>query len=322
MIACIALLLLQEATVSSVEGDVEFRQPSKSKKWAKLAKDTKLASGDQIQTGLKSRCLLQVGESTLVLVRASSFATLSQAFIDKNKVEGELRLDVGSVFIEVDPQKREQVDFKVSTPMGTASIRGSGMLVTCSELGLDVQQTRGTIFAQRGRRPESHLNEHARQKRFGHLGGGDLAALIGLMLHLQRMRDGDPPPQTIVSGILQDRAFRGTLDFSQAAQDVGFSHRPRFHHTGTQASFLTIGPFVAWGFEFIPARISDWEIIGLTKLSNVSFDVNLSIWSGLIGPKTFWTLRNLGTTVPQWQMTFPNGRVFEWNAIQTRWIPQ
>jgi hypothetical protein len=317
----IVLALQQEAVVTAVEGDVEFRQPSKSKKWAKLAKEAKLAIGDQVQTGLKSKCLLRVGEATMVLIRSSSFATLSRSFIEKNTVEGELRLDVGSVFIEVDDQKPEKVDFKVSTPMGTASIRGSGMIVTFSELGMDVQQTQGTIFAQRGRGPESRLTEHARLKHFAQLTGGDLSALIGLMIHLHRLRDGEPPLQTLVSGMLHDRTFRSTLDFNQAGQDIGFSQRPRFQHTGTQFSCLTIGPFIKWGFQFIGGT-QGFNIAVLSTIGRAQFNTANNQWFGFVGPQQIWFLRDVGGAGPQWVMTFQNGKDFLWNPLQTSWIPQ
>jgi tetratricopeptide (TPR) repeat protein len=130
-----ALVLLQDPNANAiivldVTGDVIYRNPEKSNKWLKLVKGIQLNKGDQVQTGLKSKALLMVRNSTSdapirILVRSSSFATLSQAFIEKNKVEAEFRMDPGSLYIDINDKKEVEIDMRVRSPIGVASVRGT-----------------------------------------------------------------------------------------------------------------------------------------------------------------------------------------------------
>jgi hypothetical protein len=307
-----------QAVVVAVEGDVEFRKPDKSKKWSKLAKDSRLDTGDQIQTGLKSKCLLRVGEAIRVLVRSSSFATLTRTYVEKNKIEGEVRLDVGSLFIETQEPRPENVDFKVSTPVGTASIRGSGMLVAAGEMGTEVTHLHGAVSAWAAHRPEAELGEHARFRLFVLLHSGDLAALTGMFPFVGRP-DAFPNLQLLTSGLAQDHTFRQAQDFTQSSQDIGGDAHCRLRAFGDN-SILFCSPLIRWAFHFdVPTN--DFDGLPLTRLVDIGGNNNNVI--GLIRNQPVFILQKQFPQIGPafWRFTSASGRQFIWNPIQKVWIP-
>jgi hypothetical protein len=305
-------LLAAQAEVLQVQGAVEYRSPEKSKKWSKLAPDMTLHLGDQIQTGLKSRCLLQVGEATRVLIRSSTFATLSQAFIEKNQVRAEIRLDVGSVHVEVEELRVEEVDLRVSTPIGTASIRGSGMYVETGEQGTNVEQTRGTILSRRSLGPPHALTAERRHHRHhvpfnahGYFGFLQMAAAI-----LSRA-DGGPTGE--------DHSFRGTLDFVQAAQDLGPDIRCGPRSNGSDFSVFKCSPFLFWPMLFDPAQ-NKFDVRAGTKLTDVRPTVAVE---GFIGSVRNTDLFRMGLIGNTWFLqNLLNGRNFSWDPNAGRWVLQ
>ncbi len=140
-----------EVTVLEVKGGVESKIPGKDKRWAKLEKGATLQKGTMIQTGIKSHALLQFGESTKVLVRPSTFVVINEAYLEKNALRGDVRVDVGSVHVDAEREKDPNLEFKVTTPQGTAAVRGTRLSVRTSVEGLEAFSEKGitdvnTIF--------------------------------------------------------------------------------------------------------------------------------------------------------------------------------
>lgn len=140
-----------EVTVAEIKGSVESKVPGKEKKWAKLEKGATLQKGTMVQTGLKSHALLRFGESTKVLVRSSTFAVINEAYLEKNALRGDVRVDVGSVHVDAERERDPNLEFKVTTPQGTAAVRGTRLGVRTTAEGLEAFSERGitdvnTIF--------------------------------------------------------------------------------------------------------------------------------------------------------------------------------
>ncbi len=132
-----------DVIVLEVQGSVEARVPGG--KWAKVAKGDALKRGTMVQTGLRSSALLQFSGQTRALVRASTFAVINESFLKKNELKGELRVDVGSVHVEAQPKPDEKIDFKVTTPQGTAAVRGTAFTLRTSDVGLEAVGESGVV---------------------------------------------------------------------------------------------------------------------------------------------------------------------------------
>jgi hypothetical protein len=312
-----------EAVVMLVEGDVEYRRPSDSKKWAALKKDLKLKGGDQIQTGLKSKCLLQLGEATRVLVRSSSFATLSRAFVEKNKIDGEVRLDVGSLYLEVDPAKKpENVDFKITTPMGTASIRGTSLFAFTGDMGSGFFQNSGSFLAGLDFGPPSSLDDNLKSKEFPLIGGGDLSVLNGM--NFGSKVQSEPNLVTADGSTAPNQSFNQTQDFTQTGNNIGGSVTCAPTSTGTISSTYDCSNNTHWGML--------WNTLGGPNgnfnLSAISQGVTVRSQNGPFGTEFFGQVGGTDlfhlkptTAGPQnWILVdLITNRQYNWNPTTNNW---
>jgi hypothetical protein len=313
-----------EAVVLSLEGDVEFRRPKDTKKWAKLVKDAKLQGGDQIQTGLKSKCLLKVGEATRVLIRPSSFATLTRAFVEKNKVDAEVRVDVGSVFIDVDRKVPEKVDFKVSTPVGTASIRGTGLLVIVNEFGAQFFQSHGEIIAHGGQHPDTPIDDSMNQLEFPGLMSGDLWILKGEG-HNPSFDGLLPSLDNAVNSIVVDQAIHGPQDFTQQSQTIGGSPDAAPVTTGTDNTYYVASQTVKWSLQYFTFGLTgNFNVVPLSPIAGVrQVAGNPTDYFGTVRGTDVFSLINLGSCSSDWHLTnLANNRMFKWDDVNKIWIPQ
>lgn len=135
-----------EFKVLAVQGSAEFKPLGKDARWQPLKEQMVLKRGTAVQTGLKSKVLLQFGESTKILVKSSTLVTLTEGWAKQNQVSGKLHVELGGVRVDVNEKRREELDFKVSTPEATASIRGTGFGIdSWSDLGTYARQYYGSV---------------------------------------------------------------------------------------------------------------------------------------------------------------------------------
>ncbi|MDR1288045.1 MAG: FecR family protein [Treponema sp.] len=115
-----------EARFLEVNGVVEIKEPGTgaSSEWARAAPGDPIKSNTLISTGLKSRALISLGASRLE-VRPLTMLTLQEIIQRDNAEETILYLRTGRVRAVVNPPSGQSVDFTVSSPIVTASVRGT-----------------------------------------------------------------------------------------------------------------------------------------------------------------------------------------------------
>lgn len=119
-----------DVTVVSVSGSVEIKPPGGA--WAPAEIDQIVSSQAMISTGFNSRAVLRLGESDLFV------QALTRLAIDEVEQTGEvtrssLSLQSGRVRAQV-RSTRGRVDFRVSTPVATAAVRGTEFVLSPEKL--------------------------------------------------------------------------------------------------------------------------------------------------------------------------------------------
>ena len=110
-----------EAKVISVSGKVEVQRGSS---WVSVSAGETLQKGAVLSTGFKSSAELTIDNST-VSVGPLTRMTIEQLASNNVKSETQLYLDSGKVSANVQKPEGKKVDFKVSSPVATASVRGT-----------------------------------------------------------------------------------------------------------------------------------------------------------------------------------------------------
>ncbi len=111
-----------DAKVVSVTGKVEVQTNGSA--WKTLKAGDKLAKGAVISTGFKSSAKISI-DSTTVDLGPLTRVTIEKLASNSAKDETSLYLDSGKVKADVKKSGAKKVDFKVSSPVATASVRGT-----------------------------------------------------------------------------------------------------------------------------------------------------------------------------------------------------
>ena len=109
------------AKVESVTGKVEIY---KGNAWTPLAAGTSLYKGDIISTGFNSEAVISIKESTVKLA-ALTRMTVEQLAENDKKEQTQLFIDSGKLTASVKHAENKRTDFKVRSPVSTASVRGT-----------------------------------------------------------------------------------------------------------------------------------------------------------------------------------------------------
>lgn len=93
----------------------------------KLSRGQVVQAGTMIQTGPKSRAVIMMTGSSAIRISENSQITLAR--MDDAGAGGESKVKVdlnqGSVGALIDSNKKRQIDFKIETPHGVATARGT-----------------------------------------------------------------------------------------------------------------------------------------------------------------------------------------------------
>lgn len=116
-----------EAKVVSVTGKVEVQTGGSS--WKALKAGDKITKGSVISTGFKSSAKISIDNTTVDLGPLTRI-TVEKLASNNAKDETNLYLDTGKVKAEVKKNPAKKVDFKVSSPVATASVRGTIIIYT------------------------------------------------------------------------------------------------------------------------------------------------------------------------------------------------
>lgn len=141
------------AKVASVRGSAEYKELGKDASWKKLTPGLTLRAGTYVHTGLKSRVVLVFDNATTVTIKSSSLAVITESLWKGSGYRAEIKVDLGRIRVDVDEsRKKAPLDFKVTTPQGTCSIRGSSAEVSCySDVNSTVQKFHGDVSASNAR---------------------------------------------------------------------------------------------------------------------------------------------------------------------------
>ena len=119
-----------EAKVVSVTGKVEVQTNGSS--WKTVKAGDRLTKGSVISTGFKSSAKISIDNTTVDLGPLTRI-TVEKLASNDVKDETNLYLDTGKVKAEVKKNSAKKVDFKVSSPVATASVRGT--IIECTAGG-------------------------------------------------------------------------------------------------------------------------------------------------------------------------------------------
>lgn len=127
-------LSAMEAEILSISGSVEIKEPGAS--WQKAQEGQIVSSSSMIATGFNSKASLSVGGMDLTL------SPLTRVSIDSLTEETEavntsMSLQTGRLRATSQPAERRTrraINFKVSTPVATAAVRGTDFLLSTNKL--------------------------------------------------------------------------------------------------------------------------------------------------------------------------------------------
>lgn len=114
-----------EATVTSTNGKVQLQKGSS---WVDLRTGDKVSGGAVISTGFNSSAKLNI-EGSSVELGPLTRVTIEKLVSTSTKNESSLYLDSGKVSADVSKSSDKRTGFKVSTPVATASVRGTSFTI-------------------------------------------------------------------------------------------------------------------------------------------------------------------------------------------------
>ena len=138
-----------EVTVLSISGSVEIKEPGRG--WGPAAVGQTVSSSSMISTGFGSRARLSAGGMELnlqPLTRVTIDSLVSDGNTDRTAVSlqsGRLRATRPPV-TQAARSTRREVDFRVSTPVATAAVRGTDFLTSSDKL----ETVEGLVSFQQG----------------------------------------------------------------------------------------------------------------------------------------------------------------------------
>jgi hypothetical protein len=127
-----------EARVTSVSGKVEMRVPDGS--WSPAEVNMVVPLGATVSTGFNSSAVLEIGPATLQ-VRALSRMRIDELVEQEGLVQSDLHLEVGRVRADVRSAEGIQSEFRLSSPIATAAVRGTAFEFD----GVNIQVVTGRV---------------------------------------------------------------------------------------------------------------------------------------------------------------------------------
>jgi hypothetical protein len=133
------------AVIKEVSGKVEIMVPGG--RWKKASAGMKISEGDSISTGFRSEAVLTLGASQ-VIVKQLTRMELSELVEKEGTVRTGLNLRVGKIKAEVRTTAGLRQDFRLTSPVSTAAVRGTsfeydGVNLTVIEGSVEFANTLG-----------------------------------------------------------------------------------------------------------------------------------------------------------------------------------
>lgn len=145
-LVCLILILViaptavwaDDATVLEYVGKVEIKEPGGA--WTSVEEGMSFSQGSTVSTGFNSSVRLDLGTSEL-RIKALTRMTIRELAEKEGTVTTDLYLRVGKVQAKVKPAVGLSHDFKLTSPVSTAAVRGT----TFSYDGVTVEVSEGTV---------------------------------------------------------------------------------------------------------------------------------------------------------------------------------
>jgi len=110
------------AVIKEVSGKVEIMVPGGS--WEKASEGMEISKGDSISTGFRSKAILTLGASQ-VIVKQLTRMELTELVEKEGTVRTGLNLRVGKIKAKVRTTAGLRQDFRLTSPVSTAAVRGT-----------------------------------------------------------------------------------------------------------------------------------------------------------------------------------------------------
>ncbi len=123
---CLSSLLAFEAKITEVKGKVEIKQGGA---WLTARKGASIKKGALISTGFKSEMTVKI-DGSVIVVKALTRLKIEDIAKKNEAVSSEVFVNVGSIKANVKPASTKKVEFKVKTPVATASVRGTSGIIS------------------------------------------------------------------------------------------------------------------------------------------------------------------------------------------------
>lgn len=117
---------INEVRVVAVQPDVQCHKAGTPEDdWVTVEKDTVLKQGDEISCDPDGACTLQFADTSTVVVKNTSQLKIASFFTEGGVVRTEILLKMGEVAAKVNKSEATRSDFRIKSPTGTASVRGT-----------------------------------------------------------------------------------------------------------------------------------------------------------------------------------------------------
>jgi len=158
-----------EVRVVAVQPDVQFHKGgSPADAWLPCEKNTVLKAGDEVTCDPDGQATLAFADNSTVVVRNTTQLKIASFFTEGGVVRTEILLKMGEVAAQVNKSEATKSDFRIKSPTGTASVRGTklekvsftpttGMSVQIAEGSISLGNNSGTATAI-SKGEEGHVN--------------------------------------------------------------------------------------------------------------------------------------------------------------------
>ena len=111
-----------------IEGAVQIKRAG-TNAWAKAEEFDALYNNDEIKTLKNSTAEIEFTHGDIVLISSSSHFKIQNYNVDKNQRTADFLLSIGKTWANVKKAKGKGSKFKINTPVGAASVRGTLFVV-------------------------------------------------------------------------------------------------------------------------------------------------------------------------------------------------
>jgi hypothetical protein len=115
--------------VAVAQGAAAHKAGTPEDQWVTLCKDTVLQQGDEISLDPDGAATLQFADNSTVVVKNTTQLKIASFFTEGGVVKTEILLKMGEIAAQVHKSEATKSDFRIKSPTGTVSVRGTDFSV-------------------------------------------------------------------------------------------------------------------------------------------------------------------------------------------------